>query len=280
MTTVPSDAPRRTTKIRKTTTMADFDLDKALSTPPDWWDALRLAEQKASTTCFCPGGGGDWEPLVKLCHLTDTFVFADLCADGHESATSLRVFFERIAGQLRGELRFVEARELSLGTELCDWEQFMGRFLDEHCPASAAAYRAAVQPLAEQERWGVEALLRHGVNEEGRDIRVLFLQGEALACYQGLYAIRKLAPHAMVLPPQGGRRTVRSQQLTLAGPLGAVLRAEPRPTLVLAGQEDMRTLAGTPWPHLWRELGEWNRAVFTAWRLPAHWWFDARQVWV
>ncbi|MEN9576553.1 MAG: hypothetical protein RL514_4408 [Verrucomicrobiota bacterium] len=240
---------------------------------------MEVAKQKASTTCFCPGGGGDWEPMVKLHHLCDTFIYADLCADGEESAASLRGFFEGIGGTLRGELRFVEARELSLGTELCDCERFMGRFLDEHCPASAAAYREAVQPLAQQERWGVEALLRHGVNEEGRDIRVLFLQGEALACYQGLYAIRKLAPHAVVLPPQGGRRTLRSQQLSLAGPLGAVLRAEPRPTLALAGLEDVGALTGSPWPHLWRELGEWNRAAFTSWPLPAHWWHDARHVW-
>ena len=259
--------------------MPEFDYDSVLLTPTDWWDTIGLAERQAATTCFCPGGGGDWEPLVKLCHLCDTFVYADLCADGAESAKSLRRFFKGIAGELRGELRCVEARELSLGTELCDWEQIMGRFLDEHCPTAAAAYREAVQPLAEQERWGVEALLRRGVNEEGRDIRVLFLQGEALACHRGLYANRKLAPHAMVLPPQGGRRTVRSQQLTLAGPLGTVLSTEPRPTLVLAGQEDMRTLAGTPWPHLWRELGECNRAVYTPWPLPAHWWHDARQVW-
>ena len=260
--------------------MPDFDLDKALMklTPPDWRDVEALTKQKASTTCFCPGGGGDWEPMVKLHHLTDTFVYADLCADGKESATALRGFFEHIADELLGELRCVEARELSLGTELCDYEHFTAQFLDEHCPAAAAAYREAVQPLAEQERWGVDALLRHGVNEAGRDIRVLFLQGEALACYRGLYAFREIAPHAVVLPPQGGRRTLRSQQLSLDGPLGTVLRAEPRPALILAGQEDVGTLAGTPWPHRWRELGEWNRAVFTPWPLPTHWWHDARQV--
>lgn len=258
--------------------MPEFDLDRALMTPPDWWRVTEVIGQKASTTCFCPGGGGDWEPMVKLCHLTDTFVFADLCADGKESAASVRAFFAGIAGQLGGELRFVEPRELSLGTELCEWEEFTAQFLDEHCPTAAAGYREAIQPLAQQERWGVDALLRHGVAEEARDIRVLFLQGEALACYQGLYASRKVAPHAVVLPPQGGRRTVRSAQLTLAGPLGAVLRAEPRPALVLAGLEDVGVLVGSPWPHLWHELSEWNRAAFTPWPLPARWWHDARQV--
>ncbi len=41
--------------------MPDFDLDKALMklTPPDWRDVEALTKQKASTTCFCPGGGGD-----------------------------------------------------------------------------------------------------------------------------------------------------------------------------------------------------------------------------
>lgn len=258
--------------------MAEFDLDKALMTPPDWWDVEMLTKQKASTTCFCPGCGGDWEPMTKLYHLCDFFVYADLCADGEESAASVCAFFEGIAGELRGELRFVEPRELSLGTELCEWEEFTAQFLDEHCPAAAAGYREAVQPLAQQERWGVDALLRHGVAEEARDIRVLFLQGESLACYQGLYGVTNIAPHAVVLPPQGGRRTVRSQQLSLAGPLGTVLRAEPRPALVLAGLDDAGALAGTPWPHLWRGLGEWNRAAFTQWPIPSRWWFDARQV--
>ena len=260
--------------------MPEFDLDKALMTPPDWWDVELLTTQNADTTCFCPGGGGDWEPMVKLYHLCNTFVFADMCANGEETAASLRGFFERIADALSGELRFVEARELALGTELCDGEHFMARFLDDRCPAAAAAYREAVQPLAQQERWGVDALLRHGVGEEAREIRVLFLQGEASACYHGLYGCKGIAPHAVVLPPQGGRRTVRSQQLTLAGPLGAVLRAEPRPAMVLAGNEDAGVLTGTPWPHRWRALGEWNRSVFTPWPIPTRWWFDARQVWV
>ena len=276
--TVPPVPPRVNHSKAKTTTMPDFDYDSALLTPMDWWDTIGLAQQQAATTCFCPGGGGDWEPLVKLCHLCDTFVYSDQCAAGAESAKSLRRFFKGIAGELRGELRCVEARELSLGTELCEWEQFMGLFLDEHRPADAAAYREAVQPLAGQERWGVEATLRHVANPAAREIRMLFLQGEALAVYRGLYATKQLAPHALVLPRLPARRTVRSQHLTLAGPLGAVLRSEPRPALVLAGQGDAPALAGTPWPHLWRELPEWNRAAFTPWPLPAHWWHDANQV--
>ena len=260
--------------------MPEFDYDSALLTPMDWWDTIGLAQQQVATTCFCPGGGGDWEPLVKLCHLCDTFVYADQCAEGADSAKSLRRWFEQIGNNpgLAYELRCLAARELTLGTPLCDMEAAMGLFLDEHRPADAAAYREAVQPLAGQERWGVEASLRQGVGEEARDIRVLFLQGEAMAVYRGLYATKQLAPHALVLPRLHARRTVRSQHLTLAGPLGAVLRTEPRPALVLAEQGDAPALAGTPWPHLWRELPEWNRAAFTPWPVPARWWRDAHQV--
>ena len=39
---------------------------------------MALAHAKADTTCFCPGGGGDWTPLVKLVHIWDTFVYPDL----------------------------------------------------------------------------------------------------------------------------------------------------------------------------------------------------------
>ena len=259
--------------------MPDFDIDSALS-EVDWSPTMALAHAKADTTCFCPGGGGDWQPLVKLVHLADTFVYPDLCADGETSAASLRDFFEGISNErgLGNELRCVDARELSLGSEFCHMEAAMCEFIEEHCPAGTAAYREAVQPLVDKERWGVEAKLLHVANQVAREIRVLFFQAEALACYRGVYSARQLAPHAMVLPPQSARRTVRSQQLSLAGPLGAVLRAEPRPTLVLAGHEDVGALAGTPWPHLWRELGEWNRAVFTPWPLPERWWHDAHQV--
>ena len=260
--------------------MPDFDLDAALNTPADWGDTIAVVEQKAESTCYCPGGGGDWQPMVKLLHLCDTFVYADLCADGAQSAAALCRFFEQIGdnAQLGYALRCAEVRALTLGTDFCWMESALSRFLEEHCPANAAAYREAVEPMADTERWGVDARLVHGVGEEAREIRLLFFQAEALAVYRGLYSDHKIAPHAVVLPPQGGRRSVRSQQLALAGPLGAVLRAEPRPALVLAGQEDMGALAGTPWPHLWRELGGWNRAAFNPWPLPARWWFEAMQV--
>ena len=52
--------------------MPDFDLDAVLSTPADWWDTLAVVKQKADSTCYCPGGGGDWQPMVRLFHLCST----------------------------------------------------------------------------------------------------------------------------------------------------------------------------------------------------------------
>ena len=259
--------------------MPDFDLDAALCSTADWPAALAAARKNADTSCFCPGGGGDWKPLLKLCHLCDTFLFADLRIENREATASLRDSFERFVTE-HGEpheLRFSDARSLWLGTEFCDMEAAMVEFLEAHYPASATTYRRAVLPLARQDRNGVEAILRHGVGEDARNIRVLVCQAEALACYHGVFAARQVAPQVVLLPRQTGRRTIRSRHLLLSGPLGAVMREEPRPQVLVAAQEDSAALAGTPWPHRWCQLRECDLAAFTTWPVPAHLWFEALQ---
>jgi len=161
---------------------------------------------------------------------------------------------------------------------LQEMEQEMADYLDAHHPAKAAGYREALMPLANQRRWGLQADLRYGVEEDARKIQVIFLQGEALAVYRGVYATQRLAPQAVALPHQRGRRTRRSRHLQLNELLGAVLREEPRPPLMVAAQTDSAALAGTAWPHHWSNLPGWNRAAFTQWPLPARWWFEAIQV--
>ncbi len=91
--------------------MPEFDLDNVLMTPPEWWRVTEIAEQKASTTAFCTCGDGDWEPMVTFHPLRDTCIPAALRAGGEEPGVSLRGSFERIAGELCGELCLVQARD-------------------------------------------------------------------------------------------------------------------------------------------------------------------------
>jgi len=93
-----------------------------------------------------------------------------------------------------------------------------------------------------------------------------------------VYATQRLAPQAVALPRQRGRRTRRSEHLLLNDLLGSVLREQPRPALLVVDQTDADALAGTAWPHHWSNLPGWNRAAFTQWPLPARWWFEAIQV--
>lgn len=261
------------------TPVPEFDLEAALAGPSNWPVALAAARDKADRSCFCPGGGGDWQPLLKLHHVCDTFLYADLCADGVVTAGSLRHYFENIADadDLRGELVFVEARDLYMGDDLQEMEKDMAEYLEAHHPARAAGYRETLLPLADKPRWGLEADLRYGVGDEARKIHMVFLQGEALAVYRGVYSAQRLAPQAVALPRQRGRLTRRSGHLLLNDLLGAVLREEPRPALMVAAQADAEALVGTSWPHHWSNLPGWGRAAFTQWPLPAQWWFDALQ---
>ena len=146
-------------------------------------------------------------------------------------------------------------------------------FLQEHCPSQAAAYRRSVQRLAAKRRWTVGVSLISGFGEESRNIRVLFIEAEALAVYRGVYSAAQLAPQMIVLPRQSGHPTGRSPRLSISGPLGAVLSEGPRPPLLIAAKEDAAAMVGTPWSHQWMEL-QWGRSAFTQWPLPASWWFE------
>ena len=249
-----------------------FDLDAALYERTDWDETMAGMHRKAATTCFLPGGGRDWEPLARLAHLCDTFVYADSIADGEKSAESLLEFVMHNA-----QWRWMGTNKVSLDPSVGRMEAAMCDFLQEHRPSDAAAYRRANQRLAARSCWTVEVSFRSGFLEEPRNIHVLLIEAEALAVYRGVYSAAQLAPQVVVLPRQVGRRTSRSPRLSISGPLGSVLREEPCPPLLIAAPEQAGEMSGTRWRHLWTEL-EWNRSAFTPWPLPACWWYKPPQI--
>lgn len=241
----------------------NFDLDAALDeavaltrrNPTPREAALGLVHHQLAKTCFCPAGYGGTEELLNVRFFCDTYVYADLCADGVTSVETVRDFYEDIRNnpEVSEELHFVGARELSVGSLLCEMEAEMCAYMEEHHPNDAAAYREAVEPLADVDRWGMEVGLRYLVNMGAMEIRVLCYQAEALALYRGVYAAAGVAPKAVVVPNLCEKRSVCSQHLSLDGPLGALLRAEPSPSLLLVPPLHAGLLAGTPWSHLWFE---------------------------
>lgn len=249
-----------------------FDLDAALYQRTDWDETVAGMHRKAATTCFLPGGGRDWEPLARLSHICDTWVFADSIADGEKSAESLREFVTH-----KLHWRWLDTCIHPLDPVVGRMEATMCDFLQEHRPSDAAAYRRAVQRLAAKSRWTVEVCLRSGFGEEERNRHVMFIEAEALAVYRGVFSAAQLAPQVVVLPRQFGRRTSRSPRLSISGPLGAVLREEPCPPLLIAAPEQAGEMSGTHWPHRWNEL-EWSRSAFTPWPLPACWWYKPPQI--
>ena len=245
-----------------------FDLDAALYQRTDWDETVAGMHRKAATSCFLPGDGRDWEALDPLSLHCDAFILAGSTVNGEESVKSLHDFVRQ---NLHWE--WMSTHNPPLDPLVGRMEVAMIDFLQENRPSDAPAYRRDVQRLAAKSRWTVEVSLRHGFGEEARNIHVLFIEAEALAVFRGVFSAAQLAPQVVVLPRQSGRRTSRSQRLSISGPLGAVLSEGPRPPLLIAANEDTATMAGTPWPHLWTEL-RWGRSAFTQWPLPASWWHE------
>ena len=236
----------------------NFDLDAALGDshpfPTVREQALDLRHHQLVKSCFCPAGYGGCEELLNLWGFCDTYVYADLCADGVTSVETVRDFFQDIHNNpdICEELHFVTARELSVGSIFCEMEAEMCAFMQEHHPNDAAAYREAVEPLADIDRWGMEVVLGDEAIGGEIEIRVLCYQAEALAFYRGMYAAAGVGPKAVVVPNLCESHSARSRHLSLDGPLGAVLRAGPLPSALLVPRWNAGLLAGTAWPYLWR----------------------------
>lgn len=218
--------------------------------------ALALRHHQLAKTCFCPAGGyGGGEELANVSHYCSTYIYADLWADSVASVETLRDFFEDIENQPEqgDELHFVRARELSVGSIFREMEAEMCAFMEQHFPNDAGAYREAVEPLAEIDRWGIEVVLNYGISEVEKEIRVLCYHAEPLAFYRGVYAAAGVAPRAVVVPNLREQRPVDLRHLSLDGPLGGLLCAGPSPSMLLVPRWQVGLLAGTPWSHVWFE---------------------------
>ena len=203
-------------------------------------DAQLLVEnihERKRRVFFYPGAGHDWEPLHRLTHLCDAFVFCDF-----------GVAAETVTGDfgLPGlTTDFIVPLDTDLLAYLSDpaW-----------LPANIRhTLEGFVRPRASQP-WGKYARLTRSVGNDRRSIDFLYLGMEGVVAFFHLFIPVGTAPKAICLnfgcDPNG------AAFYDWGGPLGQlVARCETRPTFLIGGGGGPD---GTwPYPRLWQLFGGW-----------------------
>ena len=142
------------------------------------------------------GAGFDWQPLLRMSHITQTFFYVNLFytkeqvlrklfgeLNNHEDIELLSVKSEVFAdGQLPEGLMpaYLEGFEKARGSMgLMEWH----------------GYRMEFQHTLQEEKWMLEATLK--LKHNGKTIRLIYLSAEGLAAYLALSDNGKTAPRVL-----------------------------------------------------------------------------------
>lgn len=259
--------------------MPDFDLDSAFeetnlneaaqNEAPRNADAQRQTHlsnllgairEKASSTLFSAGRGGDFVPLVWLSDTCDTFVYCDcMFPSADEMVGRLRDALERNP-QLGERFRFDEVVSIDASEELSCWESRAGHLLSVLEPEHGSSYMLCFHKS--DERCVIKITLRRTGDENGI-VTLYFLKVEGIAAYLHLYTGNHIAPRAVLVRQTNAARF--GNLLHWNGVFGMVLkRISPNPEIVVAPREFREVMGDTPWRHIWREFPEWHKVAFTA----------------
>jgi len=204
--------------------------------------ALGLVPER---TLYHPGGHGDFAPLIHLTHLVDTFVCCDLVVRPQRLVELLL----DLPGAL---IEVVDTKEVDMG----GFDSY-GETRDD-VP------------------WCREVHLVRKIGPIRRQIRLVYIGGEACTVYEHLFSQRKLSPR--ILCPKGSSG---DGSLRMSSTLGEMLRRNPDglPGLVVTdtgrsrdsllrrrdarnGQatitDNGRSLQYGPYRRLWQIIGMWR----------------------
>lgn len=209
-------------------------------------DPLGLADRR---TLFYPGCGFDWNPLRRLTHLADTFVYCDWATRAADFLANLPDFGE--------DLTVEDTRPLN--PALRQLMPQAGPFTPT--AEEAARYENAVRDLRIDTRgWGYDVRLRRRFGTVERRIRLLYFGAEGVATYHSLFCGAKISPAILVLyRSEHDASRNWTDFYDWDAPLARVVRSNPagRPKLLLVAK-DAREQLGWPYGDTWQVLWPWG----------------------
>jgi hypothetical protein len=188
---------------------------------------------------YYPGSGQEWEPLRRLTHLCDTFIFCDW-----------NVAAESVTGDFG--LAGVETDSI---IPLCKEDV---AYLANRNPLPRSVQQgggASVGGPAEPwEPWGKYAQLRRTVGGVTRKLHFFYLAMDGITAYFNLFAPHKMAPRVLCMKFGGGPNAALFWNWA-DGLLGRIIRG------VGAFPEQMVGVGGPrsnwPYPSLWQQFPGW-----------------------
>lgn len=192
----------------------------------------RLLYARRGRTLFYPACCVDWQPLIRLNHLCDTFLYCDL-------GMSLETFTSSLPGNfnLHPNLRLVDLSPID--SDLFDNAE---TGLKELFPGTVFAPRYAPRIMG-----GQKAILEVRMGDCVRTITLIYLNQEGIAAYYGLYASRGASPRVICRTDNGFMHNARWEE-----PLGRLVeQSREKPQFLLDGIGYERR-NNWPWRHVWQ----------------------------
>ena len=283
--------------------MPDFDIDAALSfcrwdsyehlvaTATNYSDSngdLTAREAspsdyytyKPASVCFYPGGGGDWQPLVKF-PKCKTFIYCDLALPENHGGKTLAEMSKDIE-KCHPELRYVKHCQHSwegdtFHVQMLEWERKAVLYLEslwalhdrQHSVAEdirriVRTYRPRDHEL-KRCTW-VGCFQRKLAAHDADSVTILYLTVESLSAYVNLFFVNDIAPGVICFKPYVG---FSCGQLTdkMLNDYGAVLKNDHSAhNSLLVVPPDRK--ANTPWMSDWNRVQhpfeDWGRTAYSA----------------
>jgi SAM-dependent methyltransferase len=223
------------------------------------FETLGNPEGTTGRTFFYPGAGADFEPLWRLTHLYDWFLYCDLSMN---EADFCRMFPE--SGELqvqanhngtRDLIRVVKRQRLD-NDRLPQWDDLLIQDLSSslRIPSGEIRERIPSDPgVQDKDDWGYRVQLSRRIGAHSREITLYYLRTEGVATYWKFFANHDAPPGGLCVHPVCCDWELEHQDSLLNR---LVLSYSNKPWLKYAARNRESNCG-----KIWQEFREWNDIV-------------------
>lgn len=250
---------------------------------PKFWHSDSRYTHKPAGIFFYPGGGGDWQPLVRFPRCT-TFIYCDLALPQNFGDKPLKEL-AKVVEERHSELKYVDHWGYSwegeaFHSQMQMWEAKAATYLNSlwsppYWPPSKweRSFAEALQgtivryrpdPLLKRRAW--VGCFERNLGGHADHVTILYLQVESLSAYLNLFVANGIAPGVICLK---SHNQPSGQQLApqMLEAFGAVLKndhAARNSLLVMPAEWRVYPTWTSDWDRVHCRFDDWGRVAYSA----------------